>query len=154
MSRIFKVGQCVAVVAVAFSGIVTGKEKPAAVDLSYWVGDWSASAEQDISIVLDERGGLYLEGFAAWGAQDPDRVDRGAINFGEFSAHVMAGWVRADGRLVFAVGPDGSMPASAAEQYDCVITLQLRGEVMVAEDNMMCGGHNVTFTGTYQRRTD
>ncbi|WP_338722941.1 hypothetical protein [Devosia sp. XK-2] len=138
----------------AATGAATGKEKVSAVDLSLWVGDWSASVEQDIYIALDERGGLFVEGFASWGAQDPERVERGAINVGEISAHVPEDWVRADGRLEFAVGPNGPIPVRAAEEYDCVIALQLRGEVIVAEDNMMCGGHNVTFTGTYRRMPD
>jgi len=154
MKGMFGASLVVVVAIVAAIGVATGKDKVTAVDLAIWVGDWSASVEQDIYIALNEVGGLHLEGFATWGAQDPDRVERGAVNFGEFSTHVPAGWVRADGWLEFAVGPDGPIPAQSADDYDCVIALHLRGEVMVAEDNMMCGGHNVTFSGTYRRAPD
>ena len=134
-------------------GAVAGKEKqgmgPAA-----WIGAWSASPEQDMTIALSPDGFLMIEGFASWGASDPERVERGAINIGEFSVRVPVEWIdRQEGQVEFAVGVDGdAIRPVAAQNYDCAITLGLADDMLTAEDNGMCGGHNVTFNGVYSRQ--
>ncbi len=55
-------------------------------------------------------------------------------------------------QLEFAVGMDGALRPDEAGDYDCVIALELMQAALVATDNMMCGGLNVTFNGTYRRQ--
>jgi hypothetical protein len=115
-----------------------------------WSGEWSASEEQFITVEATKKS-LVIEGWATWGAGDPERVERGGVNMGEFSARVPIGWV-VDDAVSFAVGVDETVPADAADEYDCVIEMRLVGEVLEVKDNMMCGGMNVTFSGEYRRK--
>jgi hypothetical protein len=51
-----------------------------------WAGNWMRT-EANIRIAPTQRPGQYLAtGDATWGAGDPGRVKRGAVNIGEFSA--------------------------------------------------------------------
>ena len=118
-----------------------------------WIAGSNAGPEQDISIALSSDGFMMIEGFASWGASDPERVERGAINIGEFAVRVPVEWIdRRQNKLDFAVSVEGSAVRPAvADDYDCVVTLFLTDRGLRAEDNGMCGGHNVTFTGNYTR---
>jgi len=142
----------VVVLSAMTAGMAAAKDKQG-VGPGAWLGAWSAGPEQDIEIGLTADGFMVIDGFASWGASDPQRVERGAINIGEFSARVPVQWIdRRKGKLDFALSPDGSTvrPAVAGE-YDCVVVLFLAGDRLRAEDNGMCGGHNVTFNGDYTR---
>ena len=130
------------------TGVAMAKEKVRP-DLSGWLGEWSASEEQFITIT-EVRQGLSLEGSATWGAGDPERVERGGVNVGEFSAVVPYGWIDGD-TLWFAMGSERTLRGDEAEEYDCTVRATLVGETIEVEDNMMCGGMNVTFSGVYGR---
>ncbi|QQR37967.1 hypothetical protein [Devosia rhizoryzae] len=118
--------------------------------LTDWAGTWSAGEEQEISIVANKKS-LGIEGFATWGASDPERVERGGVNVGEFSVTVPRSWIE-DNRLVFIAGDEGAEPVGmVADDYACLIEMMLDGEVLRVGDNMMCGGMNVTFSGEYRR---
>lgn len=132
----------------AATGAIAAKDK-AQDDLAPWLGEWTASEEQFITIVETDTG-LSFEGNATWGALHPERVERGGVNVGEFSAEIPRDWIVADA-MAFAVAGEGTVPASKADDYDCVIEARLVGDIMEVADNMMCGGMNVTFTGTYRR---
>ena len=134
------------------AGSVAGKDKQG-MGPGAWIGGWNAGPEQDISIALSADGFMMIEGFASWGASDPERVERGAINIGEFAVSVPVEWIdRRRNKLDFAVSVEGSAVRPAvADDYDCVVTLFLTDRGLRAEDNGMCGGHNVTFTGDYTR---
>ena len=134
------------------AGGAAGKDKQG-LGPGAWFGAWSAGPEQDITIALSPDGFMMIEGFASWGASDPERVERGAVNIGEFAVRVPVEWIdRRRGKLDFAVSVDGSAVRPAvADDYDCVVTLFLTDHGLKAEDNGMCGGHNVTFAGDYTR---
>lgn len=121
-------------------------------DLSEWVGEWVASEEQSITIAMPDKKAITIEGMATYGMLDPERVGIGAVNVGDFSVRIPAGWIYANNHLVFAVGSDGAMPAEEAEDFDCVISMRLDWNInwIDVTDNGMCGGHNVTFTGRYE----
>lgn len=119
-------------------------------DLSAWMGLWVAGEEQQIAIAPGESGGLAIEGYASYGATDPERVAIGAVNVGEVVGEIPGGWIR-DGEVAFAFPGDAFVPVGEAGQYDCTIEMVLRGDVLEVTDNFMCGGLNVTFTGTYRR---
>lgn len=128
---------------------VVSKDKAMA-NMSSFLGHWQLGSEQEIGITEAE-GHLRIEGFASWGATDPDRVANGAVHFGEFTVQVPPSWIR-DDSLAFAVDPEGqAIRPEDADQYDCVIRLTAANNRLEAEDNMMCGGLNVTFNGTYKR---
>jgi len=71
---------------------------------------------------------------------------------GEFSASVPRDWI-VDKGFSFAATDDGTVPASEAGQYDCVIKIQFGPDASFfdAKDNRDCGGMNVSFTGRYFR---
>jgi hypothetical protein len=138
------------VLAVCVYGAVEAKEKTRLADLDGWMGQWAASDEQSLEIAPGAGETLTIEGFATWGMHDPERVERGGVNMGEFYAAVPTGWV-ADGRVEFAVGDGRAYRAQITEAQDCALRMELQGETLLVEDNGLCGGMNVRFDGAYRR---
>ncbi|NEU13456.1 hypothetical protein G3T14_15140 [Methylobacterium sp. BTF04] len=115
--------------------------------LEAWVGTWSAGPEQDITI-LRKGDTLQVSGEATYGARDPARVARGAVNSGSFSATV-----RPNGAsLGFTDDADATKPYAAGDDTTCRVRMQVLPPLLVAESNAACGGMNVTFTGFYRRK--
>jgi hypothetical protein len=116
-----------------------------------WLGDWRSGPEQHIQIGHNPDGRIDLEGEATFGGRDPDRVKRGAVNTGDFSATVAL----AGGHLAFLVGDGGNPLAYDSERAKketlCGLRFWRMGPYLVAADNLQCGGNNVTFTGVYRR---
>lgn len=114
---------------------------------SDWLGHWQSGAEQFITI---EQAGNQLEisGEATWGMFDPERVARGGVNVGDFSATARP----KKGALSFTAGDGGNTLPYASDSDSCSIRMWLAGEFLVALDNNLCGGMNVTFTGFYARK--
>ena len=115
---------------------------------SDWAGKWSRSAEADIEITALPDGTLKVMGQAAYGSADPGRVARGAVNVGE-----MEGERKPLGNML-AIGEDYTDPTKPWDETDrseCRARLQLFGRYLVVEDNVGCGGANVSFTGVYIR---
>jgi len=116
-----------------------------------WLGDWRSGPERRIRIRDKPDGRLDMEGEATFGARDPDRVKRGAVNTGDFSATV----VPAGSHLAFLVGDGGRPlaydPQRAKKETLCGLLFWRLGPYLVAADNLQCGGVNVTFTGVYRR---
>jgi len=103
-----------------------------------WIGGWSGW-ESEIDIGRGKKpGSFHLGGNATWGAHDPDRVKRGGVNFGMFSADL-------------AEPQSNSLMLADSEEPDCRIALKLLGPYLVAHDNGRCGGMNVTFSGIYRK---
>jgi hypothetical protein len=114
---------------------------PAVTDPASWTGKWKR-IEADISIE-NAGGGLKAEGNATFGALDPGRVKRGAVNLGEFSGplRVMGGEASFTDKDADPKEPDAS----------CRLRMVRVGEVLFVQDNMQCGGLNVSFSGLYRR---
>jgi hypothetical protein len=117
-----------------------------------WLGDWRYGSQQRIRIRHRLDGRMALDGDATFGADDPARVRRGAVNTGDFSAIVAP----ARGYLGFLVGDKGeALPYDAQRAKDetlCGLRMWRTGPYLVVADNLLCGGNNVTFTGIYRRR--
>ena len=112
-----------------------------------WRGTWSRSAEAEIRIEPDAGGKLKITGDATFGATDPDRVKRGAINLGELEGLVA---VPRSNMIALGEGYDGSKPFGD-DRSECRAKLRLFSPYLVVEDNGGCGGMNVSFTGLYVR---
>lgn len=114
---------------------------PAVTDAASWIGKWKR-IEADISI--ENAGGeLKAEGSASFGSLDPDRVKRGAVNSGEFS-----GPLRVKGGQATFTDKDADPKEPDAS---CRLRMARAGEVLFVQDNMQCGGLNVSFSGLYRR---
>lgn len=120
-------------------------------DLSGWIGTWSAGPEQEITISSAENGGLTVDGYASYGAQDPEKAAIGAINVGGFAENIPADWIE-DNNVTIASTGDEIIPTSEAGQYDCWVNMTLNGDALEVDDNGQCGGLNVTFFGTYTKQ--
>lgn len=105
-----------------------------------WVGTWRGNRglDQEVRIAGDDTGPLHITGSASWGRMDPDRVSRGAVN---------AGSLQADAR------PHGNALSLAEgdDELECHARMLLLGPYLVVQDNLRCGGMNVTFSGLYRR---
>lgn len=44
------------------------------------------------------------------------------------------------------------LPVQKGGAYDCTVGLRRLGPWLVVDDNLACGGMNVTFRGVYRRR--
>jgi hypothetical protein len=123
-------------------------EAPTPVTREDWLGTWTRVEARIRVKPGDKPGTLTVAGDATWGAGDPDRVRRGGIHIGEF-----AGTVALKGDTVsFAVGEAGALPVEKGGAYDCKVWLRRIGAWLVVDDNLACGGANVTFRGTYRRQ--
>ena len=120
-------------------------------DLSGWIGTWTGGPEQEITITQGANGGLAVEGYATYGAEDPESAAMGAINVGGFAGNIPADWIE-DNNVTIASTGDEIIPTSEAGQYDCWVDMTLKGEVLEVDDNGQCGGLNVSFIGTYTRQ--
>jgi hypothetical protein len=119
----------------------------APVALSGWLGKWSR-VEADITVKAGKAGALQIEGDATFGAKDPGRVKRGAVNEGS-----IAGDVTPSGdRLSFAMSADGTLPVDKGGEFDCKVWMRRVGSWLIVNDNGNCGGAHVTFRGFYTRR--
>lgn len=109
-----------------------------------WLGTWSRSSEAEIEIKMGRTGQLNIDGNAVWGSLDPGRVQRGAVNTGEFGYSALP----KGNMIAVGEGYDGTKPFGD-DRSECRVKLQLFGRYLVVEDNMACGGMNVSFTGIY-----
>lgn len=111
---------------------------PAPPKASDWIGGWSGW-ESEIDITRGAKPGTFhLGGNATWGAHDPERVKRGGVNSGMFSADLPE-------------PKGGSLAFADSEEPACRITLRLLGPYLLARDNGQCGGMTVTFSGIYRK---
>lgn len=109
---------------------------PLASDPAAWLGDWKR-AGADITIEKT-KDGLEATGEATFGAQDPDKVKRGAVHFGSFSGPLFL----KDGQAILVDGSDISA---------CNLRLARSGPFLFLRDNGNCGGLNVSFSGLYRQ---
>jgi hypothetical protein len=117
------------------------------VALADWLGKWSR-VEAGITVKAGKAGALRIEGEATYGAKDPGRVKRGAVNTGEIEGDVTP----AGDRLSFAMGDNATLPVDKGDEFTCKVWMQRVGPWLIVNDNSNCGGANVTFRGFYTRR--
>ncbi|BAQ50188.1 MULTISPECIES: hypothetical protein [Methylobacterium] len=122
-------------------------EPAGSVAVEGWLGTWK-QAEAQIRVTRgDKAGTLAVAGDATWGAGDPERVRRGGIHTGGMSGTVAP----VDAAASFALGETGSLPVQKGADTDCKILLRRLGPWLVVNDNLACGGLNVTVGGVYRR---
>jgi hypothetical protein len=112
-----------------------------------WDGEWRRT---EAKIVLKSRGDVVkVSGSATYGAEDPERVKRGAVNLGELDGEAKP----RGNALALGYDPDRSadLPTPEAAKDSCAARLSLYGRYLVVEDNLGCGGLNVSFSGVYVR---
>ncbi|MGO8740307.1 hypothetical protein [Rhodoblastus sp.] len=105
-------------------------------DPAAWLGAWKR-VEADITIE-QAKDGLKASGEATYGSRNPERVKRGAVNFGSFSGPLAL--KDGQGRIV------DDDPVSG-----CNLKLARADDFLFVRDNMQCGGMNVIFSGVYRR---
>jgi hypothetical protein len=113
-----------------------------------WDGKWQRDREAQI-VITAHADQVEVSGNALWGSYDRQRVRRGAVHVGELN-----GKARPRGQtLAIGYDPDKSSfpPDKDQPPEDCAAKLALYGRYLVVEDNLGCGGINVSFTGTYVR---
>lgn len=119
------------------------------VGIEAWVGAWQGNTEQRITIRRGfEKNILSISGEATFGASDPERVKRGAVNSGEIAADVAP----QNGTLAFAMVGEATKPYDQGGEYDCRVRMRRFADYLLVEDNHICGGVNVSFTGAYRRK--
>jgi hypothetical protein len=112
-----------------------------------WLGVWRR-VEARIAIEAGaEPGTVAIDGSATWGAGDPERAQRGSVHLGEIGGTVAP----ADGALSFAMGEKGTLPLAKGGEFDCKVWMRRVGPWLVVDDNLACGGLNVSFRGVYRR---
>jgi hypothetical protein len=112
-----------------------------------WDGVWRRA---EAKIVLKSRGDVVkISGSATYGAEDAERVKRGAVNLGELDGEAKP----RGNTLALGYDPDRSadLPNPEAAKDSCAARLVLYGRYLVVEDNLGCGGMNVSFSGVYVR---
>ena len=124
---------------------ISGSDKAAA---TQFVGTW---IRDEAKITVTARGQvLSFNGDATYGAKDPNRVKRGAVNLGNilFSART------ATNRISVGLTGKGELAEDKAKAAatDCQLDMIALGPYLVVRDNMMCGGMNVSFTGIYRKQ--
>lgn len=115
-----------------------------------WTGAWRSGDEQEIDIKTAAGNAIAIEGNATYGGDDPQRVASGAINAGQIGATLTPEGDKA----AFSASDDGKGAAYDANPGDdtvCRVRLWRAGPYLLAADNLMCGGMNVSFTGVYSR---
>lgn len=113
-----------------------------------WVHTWMRE-EATIKITPGAKDALAISGDATYGAQDPDRVKRGAVNIGSIAAKIAP---KGDA-LSFAMGDDDkTLALDKGDEFACKVWMRRVGPYLLVDDNMNCGGNNVSFRGTYARR--
>jgi len=108
-----------------------------------WSGDWKR-VEAEIKIT-NSGGSLRAEGNATFGALDPSRVKRGAVNLGDFSGPL----VLQGGQATFS---DKDIDPKKPDDFGCRLRMARAADFLFVQDNMQCGGMNVSFSGLYRAR--
>lgn len=103
------------------------------------VGTWKRTEAVIVIKPKGRDGMLAFAGNATYGALDKGRVARGAVNLGEFSFDLKPG------------SNSVAAPPDKGDATDCAVAMIALGPYLAVEDNRMCGGNNVSFTGLYRR---
>ncbi len=111
-----------------------------------WSGSWKRDEEANIELkAVGDR--VHMKGVATWGGRNSQRVAKGLVNTGEFSASAAP-----RGNLL-SNDPayDGTESLNEAGKSACLVAMKRLGRYLAVSDNSGCGGMNVTFGGIYVR---
>lgn len=99
-----------------------------------WIGYWR-DGDNQIHLKANPDASVSVKGNAYWPSAHPDPEDAPA------------------GPNIGAVTGHGKPRASQLKILDgaCKLSLHFIGDMLVAADNMNCGGANVSFSGVYNR---
>lgn len=99
-----------------------------------YIGDKLDSDSADIEVIQQENGDYLVSGSAVW-VMD---VSAGSVNVGD----------------IYGVFPlEGNR--LQYDLNDCQMTLTFTPQALVvSDDNLMCGGMNVSFNGTYRKNSN
>lgn len=116
-----------------------------------WIGRWQGARMLDQVIEIAPRKGqlLHVTGRATWGRGDPERVARGGVNSGSVLADAAP-----DGALLEFAESDRegeTVPYASGDPLNCRMRMVMLGPYLAVQDNLRCGGMNVSFSGVYQR---
>ena len=123
----------------------------ATTDAAALVGTWKRS---EATIAVKRQGGdgtLTFSGDATYGALDKGRVARGAVNMGDFTFSLKPASNGVDVSLKSATAGAVPVARDKGDPTDCAVAMIALGPYLVVEDNLNCGGANVSFTGIYRR---
>lgn len=116
------------------------------------IGTWTRLEAQIVIKPKGRDGTLDVDGNATFGALDPGRVKRGAVNLGEFAFVAQPTRNAFDiGLATDSKGETKPVPGAQADEFDCRVSMIALPPYLVVKDNLMCGGANVSFTGIYRR---
>ena len=96
--------------------------EPAARDLADWLGTWTR-VEAEIRIEAAGEDRVVVSGDATWGAEDPERVERGGVHIGTIDPTTVA--IGGESVVRFATGEE---PDDPEDEYRCRVSLQLLGD--------------------------
>lgn len=126
------------------------ERRPRDYDAEDFLGRWGYGEFHEIEITDATDGMVHISGEALFGAEDPERLARGAVNLGSLDSFVPED----DSEIAFTIDWDGMVQEYAyGEPGDnlCRVRMHRDGPYLVVQDNHRCGGMNVTFTGLYRR---
>jgi hypothetical protein len=127
---------------------VTHDPAPSSIGRDDWTGTWLRE-EATITVTAATRAGaLSIHGDATYGAEDPERVKRGAVNVGAIEATMAP----TGANLSFAMGDTATLPVDKGADTDCKVWMRRLGPYLLVDDNNQCGGMNVSFRGAYVRK--
>jgi hypothetical protein len=105
-----------------------------------WIGTWIRAGGR-IAIGRGPRGKLRIDGEAVYAATES--VHNGVLR---------ATAAPANGMLQFGDNGTASFDQASADAGDCLVRMQRIADLLVVQDNGLCGGAMVTFTGFYRRK--
>lgn len=106
-----------------------------------WIGRWKADTYSELTIKRTSPVKADLSGSATYGQGD-------ATNTGDLAGDIDT---RKDTQA-FAYSTDKDVPFAKATVEDCAVVMRLLGPYLLVNDDINCGGANVTFAGIYTKR--
>jgi hypothetical protein len=119
---------------------------------SKWLGKWASGEWQHVKFSKGSKpGSLRVVGDAAW-ASSEENYKAGNVNVGELDEEAPL----KNGQFGFTSTDDGTYKPydeKAGENNACAARFKLlSSRYLLVEDSGACGGHNVSFSGTYVKQ--
>jgi hypothetical protein len=117
-----------------------------------WLGKWMSGDWQHVKFIKSSKPGwLRMVGDAAW-ASSEENYKAGNVNVGELDEEAPL----ENGQFGFTATDGGGYKpydAKAGDDLKCAARFRLlSSRYLWVEDSQACGGHNVSFSGTYVRQ--